>query len=213
MWRGQLNLLVQAGFRCIVPDLRGHGESFEPGEKTDIEAHLKDVLDTLADLDLKTPAVFAGHSLGAIISMHLAERHPEMISKILAISMPGRVPRLTQEAFRWFMGWPYHSLKDSGLHQHLDWRSREMVATNEHALEQIMANFTGIDYATNVPKVVCPVHFAVGRLDPVAPYIYCEQMHKALPNSTCTIIEWAGHNCMDSRPETFNRWLTEKIKE
>jgi pimeloyl-ACP methyl ester carboxylesterase len=215
MWRRQLDVLIELGYRCIVPDLRGHGDSIEPGEKTDIEAHLKDIVDTLRDIDdLRAPATFAGHSLGAIISMHLAERQPQYVSKILAVSMPGRVPRMTREAFHWFLkAGPYQAIRKTGVHKYFDWRTRELIATNPHALEQIIVNFMDLDYATNVPRVECPVHFAVGRLDPVAPWQYCEMMHKALPNSTLKIIEWAGHNPMDSQARVFNEWMLEKVRD
>jgi pimeloyl-ACP methyl ester carboxylesterase len=213
MWRRQIELLVELGFRCIVPDLRGHGDSVEPGDKADIHAHMNDVVETLAEVNLKSPAIFAGHSLGAIISMHLAESQPELVSRVLAIAMPGRVPHLTRQAFHWFLAGPYHGLRDTGMHRHLDWRTRELVATNKHALEQIVEHFTDINYVDNLPQVKCPVHFAVGRLDPVAPAMYVEQMHKRLPNSTLRVIEWAGHNCMDSQPKAFNRWLMEKVRD
>lgn len=211
MWRRQIEQAVERGYRCIVPDLRGHGDTEEPGEEANIQAHLIDVLETLEAEKVHYPAVFAGHSLGAIIAIELAQIHPEMISKIMAIAMPGRVPLLTVEAFRWFLGWPYKSLRQTQLHRSLGWRPRVLVETNRHALEQIMLNFASIDYCGNVPKVQCPVHFVVGRLDPVAPMIYAQKLHEAIPNSTMRIIEWAGHNCMDSQPKAFDEWFWEKM--
>ncbi len=211
MWRRQIDMLLPLGFRCIVPDLRGHGDSHEPYEDTDINAHLTDVIETLDELCISYPVVFAGHSLGAIIALELAERRPEVVKKILAIAMPGRVPLLTTEAFRWFLGWPYKGLRDTQLHRTLGWRPRVLVETNRHTLEQIMLNFSTINYCDNLPKMDCPVHFVVGRLDPIAPYVYVHKMHQALPNSTMQIIEWAGHNCMDSQPKAFDKWFSEKI--
>ncbi len=213
MWQPQIDLLVDAGYRCFVPDLRGHGETHEPGEKTDLESHIKDILETLSCCDLRYPAVFAGHSLGSIISLVLAERQPEIFDKVLAVSMPGRVPALTSEIFRWFLGWPYKAIKSAQLHKHLAWRERVLIDTNHYTLQQIVSNFSTIDYSRNIPRPSCPVHFAVGRLDPVAPYVHVERMHKALPNSTLQVFEWAGHNCMDSQPEAFNKWFFEKLEQ
>jgi pimeloyl-ACP methyl ester carboxylesterase len=211
MWQRQIDRLVESGYRCIVPDLRGHGESDEPYEDTDINAHLADVLETLDEVGVQYPAVFAGHSLGAIISLELAEKHPHMVSKVLAVAMPGRVPVITTEAFRWFLGWPYASLRETKLHRTLGWRPRVLVETNKHALEQIMINFATINYCDNVPKIACPVHFVVGRLDPIAPYVYVHKMHQSLPESTMQVIEWAGHNCMDSQPKAFDEWFFAKM--
>jgi pimeloyl-ACP methyl ester carboxylesterase len=213
MWRRQIEGLLQRGYRCIVPDLRGHGETGEPGEEAPIAAHLQDVIETLDDVGVAYPAVFAGHSLGAIISLELAQIHPHMVKEILAIAMPGRVPVLTVEAFRVFLGSPYQVLRQTKLHRTLGWRPRVLCETNKHALEQIMLNFASIDYCSNVPTVSCPVHFVVGRLDPVAPYVYATKMHQAMPNSTFHVIEWAGHNSMDSQPRAFDKWFWEKIDD
>lgn len=213
MWREQIPLLLGARYRCIVPDLRGHGLTEEPGVDADIDAHLQDVIETLKIQGVSFPAVFAGHSLGAIISLELAQRHPEMVKKVLAVSMPGRVPGVTCGAFKWFLGWPYDSLKQTKIHRYMGWRPRVLVDTDKHALQQIMNNFAQLDYCTKVPQVNCPVHFVVGRLDPVAPYYHTETMHKLMPHSTLQIIEMAGHNCMDSQKDAFNKWFVEKISD
>jgi pimeloyl-ACP methyl ester carboxylesterase len=211
MWRNQIPILVEQGFRCIVPDLRGHGKTVEPGGRADIEAHICDILETLQAMDITFPAIFAGHSLGAIISLELAQQHPDMVKKVLAVSMPGRVPGVTSEAFKWFLGWPYHGIKQTQVHRYLGWRERTLMETDKRALEQVMLNFKDLDYCSNRLSVQCPVHFVVGRLDPVAPFFHAETLHKGMPESTLQILEWAGHNCMDSQPQAFNKWLVEKL--
>lgn len=213
MWNPQVKLLVDNGWHCLLPDLRGHGESPEPGEKTDIAVHLQDVTETLEEAGLKEPAIFAGHSLGSIVSLELAAIKPEMFKSILAVSMPGRVPKMTVDAFRIFLTWPYNSIRGTALHKSLPWRERVLVDTNHFSLSQICENFADLNYLENVPKVICPVHFAVGRLDPVAPWRHVESMHKAIPGSTFELIEFAGHNCMDSQPKAFNSWFLKKLNE
>lgn len=212
MWKRQIEQLTSMGYRCIVPDLRGHGETHEPEERTDIGVHLADVMETLTSVGVVYPAIFVGHSLGAIISLELAQREPHMVSKVLAVAMPGRVPLLTVEAFRWFLKLPYENIRGTAIHRTLDWRPRVMLETNRHSLEQIMLNFSRLDYCGNVPKASCPVHFVVGRLDMVAPLVYAQKLHEALPGSTMHVIEWAGHNCMDSQPKAFDKWFLEKIE-
>jgi pimeloyl-ACP methyl ester carboxylesterase len=212
MWKPQIDLLVENDWYCVVPDLRGHGETEEPGETTDLQSHLQDLLDTLADFEISWPAVFVGHSLGSIISVELAAKHPEMVKKILAVSLPGRVPKLTVEAFKIFLGFPYRSLKDTPIHRSLAFRERVLMDTNHHSLSQVVHNFQNLDYLTSLPELQCPIHFAVGRLDPVAPCRHVETMHRNTPGSTLRIIEWAGHNCMDSQPGAFNQWFCEKME-
>jgi pimeloyl-ACP methyl ester carboxylesterase len=208
MWSRQISALQNAGYRCIVPDLRGHGETLEPKTEASLNAHIEDVMETLSQVDIVFPAPFVGHSLGAIISMSIAERDAALVDQVFAVSMPGRVPQLTRSAFKFFLGWPYHSLKNTPIHRRLSWRERVLLDTDHYTLNEIVRNFETIDYAAQVPQVIhCPVHFAVGRFDPIALCAHVEAMHKSLSNSTFHVFEFAAHNCMDTHPSQFNAWL------
>lgn len=213
MWDPQIKILIEDGWHCLVPDLRGHGESHEPEETTNLSVHINDVLETLEDYSINWPAIFIGHSLGSIISIELAARHPEKVQSILAVALPGRVPKATVMAFKAFLSMPLKNIKGSAFHKSLAWRERTLLETNQYSLEQIMHNFQDLDYLGKLPEVKCPVHFAVGRLDPVAPCQHVEIMHKSTPGSTLKIIEWAGHNCMDSQPIEFNRWFCDVMSK
>jgi pimeloyl-ACP methyl ester carboxylesterase len=207
MWKPQVEMLVSRGYRCFVPDLRGHGLTADPGEHTDLEVHLRDVEETLKTLDIQYPAIFIGHSLGAIISLTLAERRPELFQQVFAVGMPGKVLPPVSVAFRLFLNAPFEKLRGTTFHERLPWRPRTMISTHRNALTQIVDNFGSLDFVSRALEVTCPVHFAVGRWDPVAPLYFVEKMHRALPGSTLHVFEWAGHNMMDQYPEQFNDWL------
>lgn len=212
MWKPQVELLVSMGYRCILPDLRGHGLTHEPGEPTDIEVHLRDIEETFRELDIQYPATFIGHSLGAIISLTLAERRPELFQQIFAVGMPGKVLPPLSMAFRMFLNVPFEKLRGTPLHESLGWRPKQMISTNRHALKEIVNNISEMDFVSRTLNVACPVHFAVGRWDPVAPHYFVEKIHRALPSSTLHVFEWAGHNCMDQYPQQFNEWLLSYLK-
>lgn len=211
LWRPQIDVLTSLGHRCIVPELRGHGSTQEPGEPTDIDVHINDVLETLDSVGIRYPCVFVGHSLGAIISMVLAERRPEMFIQILSVSMPGRVPLPVTTLFRFLCTWPFAMVKGTILHKKLPKRERILIDTEIYSLQQIVHNFATLDYVKSTPRVSCPVHFSVGRLDVVAPWVHVVTMHKNTAGSTFRLFEWAGHCCMDDQPELFGEWFSEKM--
>ncbi len=211
LWASQIDLLVKEGHRCLVPELRGHGQTPEPGEPTDIEVHINDVLETLDACDVKYPAIFVGHSLGAIISVVLAQSRPELFVKILAVSLPGKVLGLVSKAFSIIVSYPFEHLRGSILHRSLSKRHQILFSTDRHSLQQIVHHFKRLNLVEQRLNISCPVHFCVGRLDFVAPYFYVQRMHQALPNSDLRIFEWAGHCCMDDQTEQFNSWLKEKV--
>lgn len=81
-------VLVEAGFRAIAVDLKGHGLSDKPlaGEEYTTDSlveHLRDILDALG---LERPAI-AGHSLGGSLIYHFASRYPER-ARCLALLSP-----------------------------------------------------------------------------------------------------------------------------
>jgi len=213
MWEPQVKLLTELGHRCFVIDLRGHGKTPEPGEYTDLAVHMADVIETICDSPIKFPAVFIGHSLGSIIALTLAEQRPELVALIFAAGFPGRVLAPISYAFKLFMSYIYAPLKAQNWHHNWPFRPRTLIATEQHALEQIVKNFGDLDFVTNLPKVHCLVHMASGRFDPVAPSFYALKIYRALPNATFTMFEMGGHNFMDTHPKKFNRWLTDGLNQ
>lgn len=213
MWNKQLEFLHKRGHRAYALDLRGHGLSEEPFAMTDLEVHLDDVMETLQTLDLHYPVVFVGHSLGSILSVTIAERHPEMVKRVFAASLPGRVLKPMEVAFRWFLKGAFPKLQSMEVGKNLAWRERTLLETKIHTLEQIVENFGAVNFVDRKINATCPIHFSVGRFDPVAPCIYVEHIHKTLPTSTLKIYEWSGHNFMDVQYESFNNWLNQHLDE
>lgn len=213
MWKGQVEYFTALGYRCYVVDLRGHGLSEEPEEFTDLDVHLNDVLETLENSDIQFPAAFVGHSLGAIISVSLAARRPELFAAILAAALPGRVLRPVSYAFKLFMNHSYEAIRKRKLHENWRWRERTLLNTRRHALEQIMANFEDVDFVANMPQLPCTLHLAAGLFDPVAPCHYTRRIHKSLSNSTLKIFSMGGHNFMDTFPDAFNQWILKGLPE
>ena len=211
LWQPQIALLAKMGHRCILPELRGHGRSLEPGEPTNLDVHISDVLETLQAASVRYPAVFIGHSLGAIISVVLAERQPELFEKIIAVSLPGRVPRPVSILFRFLVTWPFALVKGTIIHKRLPRRERILIDTELFSLKQIVFNLAHVNFVDRRLNVRCPIHFSVGRLDVVAPWVHVVKMHKGLPHSTVKIFEWAGHCCMDDQPEQFNEWFLDSM--
>lgn len=73
-----------AGRRQLVPDLPGYGRSLRPPEPTSLEAQA-DGLAKLIAARCPGPAVLVGHSLGGVVALLLAERHPEAVAGLIDI--------------------------------------------------------------------------------------------------------------------------------
>jgi pimeloyl-ACP methyl ester carboxylesterase len=88
LWRNQVPALADAGFRVIVPDLRGFGASDKP---TDVEAYslLFLAADIAAVLDAEgvDRAHIVGHDWGAALAWGIASLAPERTDHLVALSV------------------------------------------------------------------------------------------------------------------------------
>ncbi len=88
-WRHQISPLVQAGWRVLVPDQRGYAFSSRPPLVSDYRGDvLADDVAALIDFAGVTDAVVVGHDWGAIVTWHVAQRHPSRCRAIVTASVP-----------------------------------------------------------------------------------------------------------------------------
>jgi pimeloyl-ACP methyl ester carboxylesterase len=90
-WRHQLPALAKAGFRAVVPDLRGYGRSDRP-EEVERYTILHDIGDIVGLVDAlgAEQAVIAGHDIGATIAWQAALLRPDRFRGVIALSPPFR---------------------------------------------------------------------------------------------------------------------------
>jgi pimeloyl-ACP methyl ester carboxylesterase len=94
-WRHQLTALAAAGFHAVAPDMRGYGQTDQPGEIDQYTLlHLVGDMVGLADALGEGPAVIAGHDWGAPVAWHAALLRPDRFRAVIGLSVPYR-PRGT----------------------------------------------------------------------------------------------------------------------
>ena len=85
-WRGVMPALVDAGYRCICPDLRGHGWTEAPPDGYEKEQFASDVFATLDTLGIDRFKL-VGHDWGGFAAFLMALRAPERVERLLAVSI------------------------------------------------------------------------------------------------------------------------------
>ena len=94
-WRKQIPALAAAGFRVIVPDMRGYGETDAPAavEDYNIVTLAADMVGVLDALDIEQ-ATMVGHDWGAPVAAHSVLLHPQRFNALVLLSVPygGRGP-------------------------------------------------------------------------------------------------------------------------
>jgi len=109
LWRNQVPALHAAGFRTIVPDLRGFGESDKPQEveRYRIATIAADVAAILDAVGVERAHV-VGHDWGAGLAWVVAGLYPDRVDKVVVLSVghPNtQEPTVEQREKSWYMLW------------------------------------------------------------------------------------------------------------
>lgn len=211
MWRPQIDALGAAGARVTTWDLRGHGRSPSPD---DAGAYSLDValtdLDALVDAD-DEPAVLVGHSLGGVLSLTYALRHPGKVRAIGLLSTgPGyrnpegraewnamldrQASALERDGFAKLLAGPE---LHGGLH------------TSPRALAHAIRGFVGqhdSEVIDGLPRITQPCLVLVGAKDKQF-LAAADHMAAKLPNATKVVVPDAGHAVNLHQPAAVNAAL------
>src|SRR2546423_12724128 len=98
-------ILVDAGMRCVAPDLVGFGRSDKPVKRTDYSyaRHVEWMRTALFDaLDLRD-VTLVGQDWGGLIGLRLVGEHPERFARVVAANtgLPTGDGRLTEAFQNW----------------------------------------------------------------------------------------------------------------
>lgn len=225
MWAPQLAAATAAGYRVIVPDLRGYGQTSVVPGKTTLDVFARD-LAALLDLLKVRQVVVGGLSMGGQIVMEFFRLFPERISAVL---LADTFPRADDAAGRAFRNGVADRLLAEGMAGYADEVIDKMVApatiaaqpaVAEHVLgmmrstapEGAAAALRGRaerpDYCELLTRITVPALVVVGEDDVYTPVSDAEFMHSSLPDSTLVVVPGTGHMPNLERVDEFNAALT-----
>jgi pimeloyl-ACP methyl ester carboxylesterase len=163
-------------FHVFAIDLRGHGRSgHTPGEYR-LEDYTRDIQTFIAD-KVQAPAVIYGHSLGALVAIHLAAQHPESARKLILGDPPlyyhntRTQDTFWQKAFQdlldFMLAYPDPEQMNATLAQ--NWpnmaperreeRVRSLEGLDPDVIRAVISDelMNGVSLASDVSEVDCPV--------------------------------------------------------
>jgi len=229
MWAQQAEYFAQKGWRCVLFDLRGYGESSMGAESySDFQRFSKDIEALLDHLSIPT-AVFCGLSMGGQIVMDCCERFPERVSGvILAATAPqAETPdsclkrlEMADRLEREGMG-PYAK---EALPNMLASRSiTEMPDVAAYVLEMMRqsdpagaaaaqrARANRPSYEPALSKLKCPALIVVGDSDAFTSRTDAELMSKLIVNSSLLWLSDVGHMPNLERTAEFNEAMSKVL--
>jgi pimeloyl-ACP methyl ester carboxylesterase len=215
VWALQSRYLAHHGRAVLAVDLPGHGRS-AGAPLASIEA-LADWVVAVLDAAGVATATVVGHSMGSLVALESAARHPQRIAKLALVgaAFPMRVadellnatrddePTAQQMVNLWshsalahYPGNPGPGFWVAGVNRRLMERQRTGV---------MHADFTACnDYSNGLEacrSIVAPVLLVLGKRDVMTPPRAAQDLIGALPNAGVVQIEGAGHAIMAEKPD------------
>jgi pimeloyl-ACP methyl ester carboxylesterase len=214
-WALHSRWFAHHGFGVLAPDLPGHGRS--DGEALSTIADMADWTAALLDAAGVSKAKLVGHSMGSLIALETAARHP---TKVSALSLIGTAATMT-------VGPDLLKAAEANDHAAVDMVSiwglgfqaelggslapgLWMHTGAQRVLEQCRAGVLFNDLSAcnayqgalaAAAAITVPATLVLGERDMMTPARAGKALAAAIPNSRTVVLPGAGHMMMVERPD------------
>ena len=215
VWILQSRYLANHGYSVLALDLPGHGRSEGPAL-----ARIEDLADWIAavlDAAGVKQASVVGHSMGSLIALECAARHPARLAKIalLATAYPMKVSAELLDATK-----NNEPLAQDmvNIWSHLAYAQYPnnpgpgfwLIGENLRLMQRQKPGVMHVDFSAcnayaggeqAAAKVGCPALFVIARRDVMTPARSAQAFAQSVKGSRCVVIEGSGHNMMGEKPD------------
>ena len=214
-WGLQSRYFGYHGFNVLAVDLPGHGRSAGPPLAT-VEEMAEWVFAFLQTLKIDKASVI-GHSMGSLIALEFAARHPESTERIalIGIAYPMKVSdgfldaaqRNDQAAYDMDTIWGYAAqVPLAGNPNPGMWMYGDTLARLARLAPGVL--YSGLNACNNyaaglesAAKIKCPALFVLGARDIMTPPRGAEDLIRKIEKSQSTRIAISGHSLMAEAPD------------
>jgi pimeloyl-ACP methyl ester carboxylesterase len=214
-WAQHTRWFAHHGFSVLAPDLPGHGRS--PGPALATIAAMADWTAALLDAAGAAKARLVGHSMGSLIALETAARHP---AKISALSLIGTAAAMTvgpdllaaaeandsaavDMVSIWGLG--FRAELGGSLAPGL-WMHGEAQSVLRHCQPGVLFNdLSACNSYQNAlaaaAQVTVPTTLILGERDMMTPAKAGKALGAAIANARIVVLPGAGHMMMAERPD------------
>jgi 3-oxoadipate enol-lactonase len=221
MWWPQLELL-EAHFRVLRYDTRGHGDSQVPPGPYTLEQLAEDAIGLLDALKIDR-VHWIGLSMGGMIGQGLALNYPDRLETLVLADTAPRMPAETQPVWQERIDAARREGMPSQVQSTLErWFTGAYLQQNPPAVEtirkQILATsptgyigcseaIRGLNYLDRLAEITIPTLIMVGEEDPGTPVAASQAMHSQIQHSQLVVIPQAAHLSNIEQADVFNDHL------
>jgi 4,5:9,10-diseco-3-hydroxy-5,9,17-trioxoandrosta-1(10),2-diene-4-oate hydrolase len=221
-FKGNYPAFVEAGYRCIIPDLIGYGFSDKPDDRDHPLSFFAECVEQTLDVAGVDKCTVIGNSLGGAIALAMALENPGRIEKLILMA-PGGLSELPeyqampgmQKVFQVFgSGEPVTPavMKDlfaTGLMHNPDHATDELVAERMQIMQimngHVMATMQVPVLVDRLKELQCPVLGFWGMNEKMMPENGIMAMAKNIKTLRLILVTECGHWVMVEHESMFNR--------
>ena len=226
MWDEQVRAL-KASFKVLCFDTRGHGASDAPATDYTLDMLSGDLLGLLDGLSIDKPH-FVGLSMGGMIGMTFALKHPDRFRSLVLCDTSSRIPA---EAAPIWEG-RIKIAAEQGMEPLVEptlqrWFTEPFYKANKPMMSRVgqmlrntkPAGYIGccraipkINVTDQLGAIRCPVQVIVGEQDVGTPVAMSRAIQDAIPGSGLDVLASASHLSNLEQPAAFNKALLEFVR-
>jgi len=210
LWLTYQEQLVKYGYRVLIYDMPGQGQSSKPVLFIPLEEQAETFIKLLDELKIKDCHA-AGISFGGVVGLHAAIRYPERIKSLIAMStfseMPAQLEMLGNALHSAITqaGFPLVQALLLPMNLSSPWLEKarpgimEMVrkgyASNDpYAVQNLMESFVNFKpFTDQLARIRCPTLILNGEFDYLTPRDTHEIIRRNLPTSRLMIVQNGFH--------------------
>ncbi|CCE00055.1 alpha/beta hydrolase [Bradyrhizobium sp. STM 3809] len=217
VWALHSRWFAHHGFAVLAPDLPGHGRSAGPALPT--IADMADWIVALLQAVNAKPAHLIGHSMGSLIALDAAARHPDRVAALSLIGTAAAMtvgPDLLKAAGEndhaaidmvsiWGLGFAAElgGSRAPGL-----WMHGGAQATLERCAPGVLFNDLSAcnsyqDALTSAAQIKVPTRLILGEKDMMTPVKSGKALAAAIAQSRTIVLPGAGHTMMAECPDAL----------
>ena len=210
-WRKQVPALAEAGYRVIIYDRWGYGQS-EARPNLEVPSFQDDLADLTALLNAFNlhPVTLIGHSDGGTIALYWAAQHPDRVNALVTIAAHIYLESKMESGVQ--------AIREA-FEQDQEFRSKLQHAHGDKFEAVFQAWFEGWhtpkafdwDMRPLLPNINCPTLVIQGKSDEHATEQHAHNIAESIPNSTVWIAKGAAHMLPQEIPDLLNKKLLEFI--
>jgi len=214
VWALQSRYFAYHGFNVLAVDLPGHGKSAGPALST-VEATADWAVRVLDAAGIEKAAL-VGHSMGSLIALEAAARHPARVEKLVLVgtAFPMKVSDAllaaaqsrSPDAVAMINVWSHSAAGQAGGNRVPGvWTMGASQRLLERTLEPLYNDFNACNAYTaglaSAAKIACPALLISGARDLMTPARAAKSIAEALAGSKSLVIPGTGHDLMQEQPD------------